>query len=133
MSETINPAAWPRPSGYSNGVVAEGRYLAISGQIGWNERNELVGDDFSQQAAQALRNVITVLRAAGGESQHLVRLTWYVTDKNEYRENLAALGAAYREIVGPNYPAMALVQVAGLLEDGAKVEIEATAVLPAKS
>jgi enamine deaminase RidA (YjgF/YER057c/UK114 family) len=130
MSDTVNPPGWPRPSGYSNGVVAEGRYMAISGQIGWNERNELVGDDFGQQAAQALRNVMAVLRAAGGEAEHLVRLTWYVTDKNEYRTNLAALGAAYREIVGPHYPAMALVQVAGLLEEGAKVEVEATAVLP---
>ena len=130
MSDTVNPPGWPRPSGYSNGIVAEGRYLAISGQIGWNERNELVGDDFGPQAAQALRNVMAVLQAAGGAAEHLVRLTWYVTDKNEYRANLAALGAAYREIVGAHYPAMALVQVAGLLEEGAKVEVEATAVLP---
>ncbi len=133
MSERINPAGWPRPSGYSNGIVAEGRYLAISGQIGWNEGGELVGDDFLAQAAQALRNVMAVLRAAGGSAEHLVRLTWYITDKAEYRQKLAALGAAYREIVGPVYPAMVLVQVAALLEEGAKVEIEATAVLPAKS
>jgi len=130
MSDTINPPGWPRPSGYSNGVAAEGRYLAISGQIGWNERNELVGEDFLEQARQALNNVVTVLRAAGGDASHLVRLTWYVVDTNEYRVNLAALGAAYREIVGPHYPAMALVGVAALLEEGAKVEIEATAVLP---
>jgi enamine deaminase RidA (YjgF/YER057c/UK114 family) len=130
MSETINPPGWPRPSGYSNGIVAEGRYLAISGQIGWNERNELVGDDFLAQARQALENVVAVLRAAGGDPSHLTRLTWYVTDKEEYRANCAALGAAYRKIVGSHYPAMALVQVAGLLEEGAKVEIEATAVLP---
>jgi enamine deaminase RidA (YjgF/YER057c/UK114 family) len=130
MSETINPPGWPRPSGYANGVVAEGRYLAISGQIGWNESNELVSDDFLAQASQALRNVMAVLRAAGGETQHLVRLTWYVTDKAEYRQNVRALGAAYREIVGAHYPAMALVAVAGLLEEGAKVEIEATAILP---
>jgi len=130
MSETINPAGWPRPNGYSNGIVAEGRFLAISGQIGWNERNEIVAPEFLAQARQALSNVVAVLRAAGGECEHLVRLTWYVTDANEYRENLRALGAAYREIVGANYPAMALVQVAALLEAGAKVEIEATAVLP---
>jgi enamine deaminase RidA (YjgF/YER057c/UK114 family) len=130
VSETINPPGWPRPSGYANGVVAEGRYLAISGQIGWNERNELVSDDFLAQASQALRNVMAVLRAAGGDTQHLVRLTWYVTDKNEYRQNVRALGAAYREIVGAHYPAMALVAVAGLLEEGAKVEIEGTAILP---
>jgi enamine deaminase RidA (YjgF/YER057c/UK114 family) len=131
MSETINPAGWPRPSGYSNGVVAEGRFLAISGQIGWDERNELVGADFIAQASQALRNVIAVLNAAGGGPEHLIRLTWYITDKNDYRANLRGLGEAYREIVGANYPAMALVVVAALLEEGAKVEIEATAVLPA--
>jgi len=133
MSEAVNPSNWPRPSGYSNGIVAEGRLLAISGQIGWNEQGELVGDDFLAQATQALRNVMAVLRAAGGESEHLVRLTWYIIDKNEYRENLQALGAAYREIVGSHFPAMALVQVAALLEEGAKVEIEATAVLPGKA
>jgi enamine deaminase RidA (YjgF/YER057c/UK114 family) len=130
MSETINPPGWPRPIGYANGISAQGRYVAISGQIGWNERHELVADDFLQQAAQALRNVVAVLRAAGGEPAHLVRLTWYITDKDEYRQNLRALGAAYREIVGSHYPAMTLVAVAALLEDGAKVEIEATAVLP---
>ncbi|MBV9263146.1 MAG: RidA family protein [Candidatus Eremiobacteraeota bacterium] len=132
MSDYINPGGWRRPSGYSNGVVAEGRYLAISGQIGWNERGELVSDEFVAQARQALNNVMTVLRAAGGDAEHLLRLTWYITDKNEYRAALKELGAAYREIVGEHYPAMALVQVADLLEDGAKVEIEATAVLPAK-
>jgi enamine deaminase RidA (YjgF/YER057c/UK114 family) len=130
MSETINPEGWPRPSGYSNGCLAVGRYLSISGQIGWNERNQLVSENFLEQARQALRNVMAVLRAAGGAAQHLVRLTWYITDKNEYRQNLKELGASYREIVGDYYPAMALVQVAGLLEEGAKVEIEATAVLP---
>ena len=131
MKECINPAGWPRPSGYSNGVVATGRFLAIAGQIGWNERCELVSDDFLAQAQQALRNVMEVLREAGGSPEHLVRLTWYITDKNEYRAALRELGAAYKAIVGEHYPAMALVQVADLLEDGAQVEIEATAVLPA--
>ena len=130
MSEAINPPGWPRPGGYANGIVAEGRFLAISGQIGWNERNELVGEDFLPQARQALRNVMAVLGAAGGKAEHLVRLTWYVTSTQEYRENLRELGASYREIVGNHYPAMALVQVAALLESGAKVEIEATAILP---
>jgi enamine deaminase RidA (YjgF/YER057c/UK114 family) len=129
MSETINPSGWPRPSGYANGMLAEGRYLAISGQIGWDERDEL-GETFLEQATRALRNVVAVLRAAGGEPEHLVRLTWYITDKDEYRQELAALGAAYREVIGAHYPAMALVVVAALLEDEAKVEIEATAVLP---
>ena len=123
MSESVNPPDWPRPSGYSNGVVAQGRFLAISGQIGWNERGQLVGDDFLAQARQALSNVMAVLRAAGGSAEHLVRLTWYIAA-------LRALGQSYREIVGEHYPAMALVQVADLLEEGAKVEIEATAVLP---
>jgi enamine deaminase RidA (YjgF/YER057c/UK114 family) len=130
VSETINPAGWPRPSGYANGIVAEGRFLAISGQIGWNESGELVGDDFLAQARQALSNVVAVLRAAGAAPEHLVRLTWYITDKAEYRANLEGLGATYREIVGTHYPAMALVAVAALLEEGAKVEIEATAVIP---
>ncbi|HET6276880.1 MAG TPA: RidA family protein [Candidatus Cybelea sp.] len=131
MSRAVNPSGWPRPSGYSNGILAEGRYLAISGQIGWDERNQLVGDDFLAQARQALRNVVAVLSAAGGAPEDLVRLTWYVTNTGEYRESLRELGAAYREIVGNHYPAMALVGVAALLETGAKVEIEATAVLPA--
>jgi enamine deaminase RidA (YjgF/YER057c/UK114 family) len=132
MSETINPPGWPRPSGYSNGIVAEGRYLAISGQIGWNERNELA-ESFLEQARQALRNVVAVLTAAGGRPEHLVRLTWYVTNTSEYRDNAQALGASYREIVGAHYPAMALIGVAALLEAAAKIEIEATAVLPTAS
>lgn len=130
MSETINPSHWPRPSGYANGILAQGRLLAISGQIGWDESGKLVSDAFLQQALQALRNVVAVVRAAGGEPAHLVRLTWYVVDIADYRAALAALGRGYREIVGEHYPAMALVQVADLLEDGALVEIEATAVLP---
>ena len=129
MSQAIHPDGWPRPSGYANGILAEGRYLAIAGQIGWDERGALPGG-FLEQARQALRNVVAVLRAAGGDPAHLVRLTWYVTDKVEYREHIRALGASYREIVGGHYPARTLVQVAGLLEDGAKIEIEATAVLP---
>lgn len=130
MSEAINPPGWPRPSGYANGIVAEGRFLAISGQIGWNERGELVGEDFLEQARQALRNVVAVLEAAGGAAEHLVRLTWYITSTEEYRANVQGLGSSYREIIGNHYPAMALVQVAALLESGAKIEIEATAILP---
>ena len=130
MSEKIDPPEWPRPSGYADGVLAQGRFLAISGQIGWDERAQLVGDDFSAQAIQALRNVVAVVRAAGGEPSHLVRLTWYVVDLDEYRASLAQLGRGYREILGDHYPAMALIGVAGLLEAGAKVEIEATAILP---
>jgi len=134
MSETVNPTGWPRPRGYSNGVTASvgphGRLLAIAGQIGWNERGELAGPDIASQTAQALRNVVAVLVAANGGVEHLMRLTWYVTDKHAYKTAEKAIGAAYREILGSHYPAMTLVQVAELLEDGALVEIEATAFIP---
>lgn len=130
MSKIVQPADWKRPRGYSNGVVARGDQVFLAGQIGWNEREEIVSADFVEQTAQALRNVVTVLRAAGAEPAHLVRMTWYVTDKHEYMERAKEIGAVYREIVGDVYPAMTLVQVADLLEDGAKVEIEATAIVP---
>jgi len=134
MSETVNPQGWPRPRGYSNGVAASvgphGRLLAIAGQIGWNERNELVAGGIAEQTAQALRNIVAVLRAANGDAGHLVRLTWYVTDRRAYQAAEKAIGTAYREILGDHYPAMTLVQVADLLEDGALVEIEATAFIP---
>ena len=134
MSETVNPNGWPRPRGYSNGVAADvgphGRLLAIAGQIGWNERSELAGVDIATQTAQALRNIVAILTAANGDAGHLVRLTWYVTDKHAYKAAEKEIGAAYREILGDHYPAMTLVQVADLLEDGALVEIEATAFIP---
>ena len=132
MSRILQPEGWPRPRGYSNGVAAAGEQIFIAGQIGWNEREEFVSDDFAEQAAQALRNVVAVLHSAGAGPEHLVRMTWYVTDKHEYRAAAARIGAAYREIVGTYYPAMTLVQVAALLEDRAKVEIEATAVVTAE-
>ncbi|HTA37689.1 MAG TPA: RidA family protein [Candidatus Acidoferrales bacterium] len=130
MSESINPEGWPRPSGFSNGSLAEGRFLAIAGQIGWDERGKLVGTTLLAQAAQAMHNIVVILRAAGGMPEDLVRMTWYVTDKAAYKAASRELGAVYREIVGNVYPAMTLVQVADLLEEGAIVEIEATAVLP---
>ncbi len=126
----INPEGWARPRGYSNAILAQGRVLSIAGQIGWNERCEFESDAFLAQAEQALRNIVTILHAAGGEPSHLVRLTWYVTDKQAYLAAAPELGTAYRRILGNVYPAMTLVQVAALLEDRAKVEIEATAVLP---
>lgn len=129
MSESIRPEGWPRPSGYSDGVLADGRYLAISGQIGWDAEHRLA-DGFLAQAEQALRNVVAVLRAAGGAPEHLTRMTWYVTDKAAYLASLRDLGAAYRANVGPHYPAMSAVVVAALIEDAALVEIEATAVIP---
>jgi enamine deaminase RidA (YjgF/YER057c/UK114 family) len=126
----VEPHGWKRPRGYSNGVAAHGEQIAIAGQIGWNDRQEIVSDDFAEQTAQALRNIVAVLRAAGAAPQHLVRMTWYVTDKREYLAASEQIGKAYRDIIGPQYPAMTLVQVAALLEDRAKVEIEATAVVP---
>lgn len=131
MSRIIQPDGWKRPRGYSNGIAARGEQIFVAGQIGWNEREEIVSADFAEQTAQALRNVVAVLRTAGAEPEHLVRLTWYVTDKREYAACSKAIGQAYREILGSVYPAMTLVQVADLLEDGAKVEIEATAIVPA--
>jgi enamine deaminase RidA (YjgF/YER057c/UK114 family) len=131
VASLINPKGWPSPRGYSNGVLAgvEGRVLAVAGQIGWDERGELVSDDFTEQATQALRNVVAIVEAAGGTARSIVRLTWYVVDKVEYRDASRALGQAYKLIMGDHYPAMTLVQVAALLEDRARVEIEATAVI----
>lgn len=126
----FNPEGWRRPAGYSNGIAARGELLFVAGQIGWNENEEIVSDDFAEQTAQALRNVAAVLRAAGSGPEHVVRMTWYVTDKREYLAAAERIGSAYREIIGKHYPAMTLVQVAALLEDRAKVEIEATAVIP---
>lgn len=129
MSRVILPDGWPRPKGYSNGIAASGEQLFVAGQIAWNERQEIVSEDFAEQAAQALRNVVAVLHAGGATPAHLVRMTWYITDKDEYLLAAERVGAAYREIIGNHYPAMTLVQVAALLEDRAKVEIEATAVI----
>jgi enamine deaminase RidA (YjgF/YER057c/UK114 family) len=126
----VQPDGWKRPRGYSNAIAARGEQIYIAGQIGWNEREEIVSDDFAQQTAQALRNVLTVLQSAGAKPEHLVHMTWYVTDKHEYLRATEAIGRAYREIIGMHYPAMTLVQVTALLEDGAKVEIQAIAVLP---
>jgi len=126
----LQPAGWPRPKGYSNGVAAEGRQVFVAGMIGWTAEEMFETDDFAGQAAQALRNIAAVLDEAGAEPRHLTRLTWYVTDIDEYLAAARAVGAAYREVVGDHFPAMALVQVARLVEPRAKVEIEATAVVP---
>ena len=129
LPTAVQPDGWPRPSGYSNGMVAEGRLLFVAGQVGWDPTSLKFSPAFSAQFAQALSNVMAVVRKAGGGPEHLARLTVYVTDKKEYLGSLKELGAAWREHLGKHFPAMALVQVAGLVEDGAKVEIEATAVL----
>ena len=130
--EPLDPSGWKRGRGYSNGMLAPaaGRVLFIAGQIGWDEDQHLVGDGFSAQFDRALANVIAVLEAAGGAPEHLGRLTLYVTDRDEYTAAAGEIGAAYRRYVGDHYPAMTLIEVAGLLEPRAKVEIEGTAVLP---
>lgn len=128
--EILHPRNWKPAKGYANGVAARGRMVFTGGLIGWNEREEFVSDDFAPQAEQVLRNIVAVLAEAGARPEHLVRLTWYVTDKRDYLAALPELGRAYRAVIGRHYPAMALVQVAALVEDRAKVEIEATAVIP---
>ena len=126
----LQPEGWPPPVGYANGVLAEGALVFVAGQVGWNAQGAFESDDFAAQVRQALLNVVAVLATAGARPEHLVRMTWYVTDRAEYRAARRAVGRVYREVIGAHYPAMALVQVAALLEDRAKVEIEATAVLP---
>jgi len=131
--EMINPSSLGAPVGYSHGVLADagGKLLFIAGQIAWNESQRIVSDDFVEQFDQALGNVVTVLKAGGGEPEHIVRLVIYVTNKNEYHERTRDVGERYREHMGKHFPAMVLVQVAALLDDAAKVEIEGMAVLPA--
>lgn len=128
--EILHPQGWAPAKGYANGVVAEGRQVFIAGQIGWNEKCELVNDDFIAQVEQALKNIVAVLKEAGGGPEHLVRLTWYLTDKREYVSRQKELGEAYRRVLGKNFPAMSAFVVMALIEDRAKVEIEATAVVP---
>lgn len=128
--DILHPQGWPPAKGYANGVAAEGRQVFIAGQIGWNEKCELVSDDFVAQVEQALKNIVAVLKEAGGGPEHLVRLTWYLTDKREYVSRQKELGEAYRRVLGKNFPAMSAFVVMALIEDRAKVEIEATAVVP---
>jgi enamine deaminase RidA (YjgF/YER057c/UK114 family) len=128
--EILQPEGWMAPRGYANGVAARGTTICIAGQIGWNERCEFPSDDFVEQTRQALLNIRAVLEAGGAQPQHLVRMTWYVTDKREYLARGREIGAAYREIIGHYGVAMSAVQVAALIEDRAKVEIEATAIVP---
>ena len=126
----LHPAGWKPAKGYANGVLAEGRMVFLGGHIGWNGQQRFETDDFVGQVRQALENVLAVLAEAGGGPEHLVRLTWYITDKRDYLDRRREVGEVYRTVMGRNFPAMAMVQVADLIEDRAKVEIEATAVLP---
>ena len=127
----LQPDGWVPPRGYANGVAAEGRMVFVAGQVGWNALRQFETDDFVGQVEQALTNMVAVLRSAGAGPEHLVRMTWYVTDKAAYVTRQKELGQIYRNVIGRHYPAMTLLVVAGLLEDRALVEIEATAVLPA--
>ena len=128
--QILQPPDWAPPKGYANGVAARGTTIFVGGQIGWNGQQQFESDDFVTQARQALRNVLAIMAEAGAGPEHITRMTWYVTDKREYVASYRALGAAYREVVGRHFPAMTAVQVAALIEDRAKVEIEATAVVP---
>jgi enamine deaminase RidA (YjgF/YER057c/UK114 family) len=126
----LQPPGWPRPKGFACGVAADGRSVFVSGQIGWDEHGHFASHDVAGQVRQALRNIVTILAEAGARPQHVVRLTWYVTDKRAYLAEQREIGEAYREVMGRHFPAMSVVAVAALLEDEAKVEIEATAVVP---
>src|SRR5712692_6825735 len=126
----LHPKNWAPATGFSNGVAAEGRQVFVAGQIGWNARQEIVDDDFVAQVEQALRNVVDILAEADARPEHLVRLTWYIIDKREYLARSSEVGQAYRRVIGRHFPAMTLVQVAALVEERAKVEIEATAIVP---
>lgn len=132
--KSVNPRDWPHPSGYSNVVIGEGKLVVIAGQIGWDPlTEELVSDDFAQQSRQAIANVLTALEAAGGKAEDLIRLTWYVTDREAYLKNASKIERAYCEELGEHFPAMSVVVVSGLLEPRAKVQIEATALLNQKA
>jgi enamine deaminase RidA (YjgF/YER057c/UK114 family) len=126
----LQPAGWPPPRGYSNGVAARGRQVFVAGMVGWDEQGRFPSDDFAAQARRALENIVTVLAQAGAKPEHIVRMTWYVTSKREYLDSGKALGAAYREVIGRHFPVMTAVEVSALMEDEAKVEIEVTAVVP---
>lgn len=121
---------WPRPKGYSHGVATKGTQVFLSGIVGWNEQGEFAGSDFAAQVRRALLNIVTLLAEANAKPEHIVRMTWYVCDKNEYAAAAKEIGVAYREIIGRHYPAMTVVEVSGLLESQARVEIEVTAVVP---
>src|ERR1700741_517637 len=130
--QILKPPDWARARGFSNGIAASGKLVFLSSQVGWTGEGKWQARDFAVQFKQALANILEVLAEAGGKPQHLVRLTWYVLDKREYLSSLKLVGEAYRELMGRHYPTMAVVQVSGLVEDEARLEIEATAVVPEK-
>lgn len=128
--QILQPPDWLPPRGYSNGIVAEGKLVFIAGQVGWDETETFNSDNFVDQARQALMNIVTVLAEADARPEHITRMIWYITDKQEYLASLKQLGSVYQEVIGKHYPVMSMVQVNALMEDRAKVEIEATAVIP---
>jgi enamine deaminase RidA (YjgF/YER057c/UK114 family) len=126
----LHPRNWKQPKGFANGIVAEGRLVFLAGQVGWNAEQKFDSEDLVGQTRQALANIVTLVQEAGGSAEHITRLTWFVIDKKDYLSRLHELGQAYRSVMGKHFPVMTLVQVAALVEDQAKVEIEATAVVP---
>lgn len=128
--QLLHPRAWKQPKGFANGIAAEGRLVFLAGQVGWNAEQEFDSEDFVAQTRQALANIVALVAEAGGRPDHITRLTWFVLDKQDYLSRLRELGDAYRAVMGRHFPAMTLVQVGALVEDQAKVEIEATAVVP---
>ena len=128
--KTLQPPGWAPAKGYANGIAARGTSIFVGGQIGWNAQQQFETDDFIAQTAQTLRNIVAVMHEAGAGPEHMVRMTWYILDRHEYNARLKELGPVYRDIMGRNFPAMSCVQVAGLMEARAKVEIEVTAMLP---
>ncbi|MGI6247697.1 MAG: RidA family protein [Pseudochelatococcus sp.] len=130
MHKVLQPEGWAKPIGYANGVEARGRTVFVGGQIGWNAQQQFETDDFAGQVRQTLANVVAILAEAGAGPQHLTSMTWYFTDRVEYNDNLKGIGQAYREIIGKHFPAIAAVQVVALVEERAKIEIQAIAVIP---
>ena len=126
----LQPPGWPKAKGYSNGIVASGQTVYLAGIVGWNEKEEFESDDFADQFRQVLLNIVAILKEADARPDHIVRMTWFISDKSEYLSSLKRIGEAYREIIGRHYPVMAVIEVSGFIEDGAKLEIQATAVIP---
>ena len=130
MMQMLNPAGWMRPKGYSNGIAAAGRMIFVAGQVGWDSQETFRTDDLVGQVRQSLSNIVAILAEAGARPEHIVRMNWYLADKDEYNARLAEIGDVYRELIGRHFPAMTALQVAGFVEHGAKIEIEVTAMLP---
>jgi enamine deaminase RidA (YjgF/YER057c/UK114 family) len=130
MHEFLQPEGWVKPLGYANGMAARGRQIYVGGQIGWNAQSQFESDDLVEQVRQTLKNVVAVLEAGGAKPEHVTTMTWYYVDKRDYLANLKEIGRAYREVMGKHFPAMAAVQVVALMEDRAKVEIQAIAIIP---